>query len=90
MVQVVWTKRAISDLEGIRNYVAQDRPMAADRLADKLFRAGNALDEKPDRGRRISGNRRELTHIRPFLIRYRVKAGAVEILAVQHQARKPD
>ncbi|MFY7851317.1 MAG: type II toxin-antitoxin system RelE/ParE family toxin, partial [Brevundimonas sp.] len=42
MVQVVWTKRAISDLESIRTYVAQDRPMAADRLADKLFRAGNA------------------------------------------------
>ncbi len=89
MVQVVWTKRAISDLESIRTYVAQDRPMAADRLADKLFRAGNALDQKSDRGRRISGNRRELTHVRPYLIRYRVKAEAVEILALRHQARKP-
>lgn len=64
--------------------------MAADRLADKLFRAGNALDQKPDRGRPIAGDRRELTHVRPYLIRYRVRAGTVEILAVRHQARKPE
>lgn len=90
MVQVVWTEVAVGDLEAIRNYVAQDRPKAADTLAEKLFRAGNALDLNPDRGRPIPGGRRELTHVNPYLIRYRVRGDLVEILEVRHGARKPD
>jgi plasmid stabilization system protein ParE len=89
VVLVVWTERAIGDLEDIRTYVAQDRPMAAERLAGRLFRAGNALDQKPDRGRPIGANRRELAHVRPYLIRYRVRRDLVEVLAVRHAARKP-
>lgn len=90
VVQVVWTRRAIDNLEDIRNYIAKDRPIAADKLAEKLFHAGNALDQKPDRGRRIPGGRRELVHVRPYLIRYRVRGLLVEILEVRHAARKPD
>ena len=90
MVRVVWTEGAIGNLEDIRNYVGQDRPMAADRLAERLARAGNALDQKPDRGRPIAGRRRELAHIKPYLIRYRVKGNMVEILEVRHSARAPE
>jgi toxin ParE1/3/4 len=51
--------------------------------------AGQALDVQPLRGRPISGGRRELTTVYPYLIRYRVKATGVEILEVRHGARAP-
>lgn len=89
VVQVVWTQRAVADLQAIRAYIEQFSPLAAQRIALRLLNAGNALDEQPSRGRPVSAGRRELATIAPYLIRYRVKGETVEILAIRHGARKP-
>jgi plasmid stabilization system protein ParE len=88
MVRVVWTRRAARDVRTIRAYVRQFAPIAADRLAERLFAAGNSLAEHPDRGRPLGKTRRELTIVWPYLLQYRLKAGAIEILSVRHGARK--
>lgn len=90
MVQVVWTRRALADLEAIRIYVGEFSPLASQRFARRLVEAGEALRAQPERGRAIAGGRRELTIIAPYLIRYRVRADAIEILTVRHGARAPD
>lgn len=90
MAQVIWTFQALLDLEDIRTFVARDRPLAAERLANRLRTAAAALDRFPARGRPISQGRRELTHVPPYLIRYRVTANGVRILEVRHGAREPD
>ncbi|MDO8297085.1 MAG: type II toxin-antitoxin system RelE/ParE family toxin [Caulobacter sp.] len=74
----------------MRAYVAHDRPVAAERLAERLRAAAAALDTYPARGRSISEGRRELTHVWPYLIRYRVMADSVRILEVRHGARGPE
>ena len=90
MAQVVWTRRALADLEAIRAYIGEFSPMASKRFSLRLVDAGAALSIQPDRGRPISGGRRELTIIPPYLIRYRVRGEVVEILTVRHGARAPD
>ncbi len=90
MVQVVWTRGAASDLRAIRAYVAQFSPLAAQRLASRLVSAARGLEMHQDRGRPISGGRRELTVIPPYLIRYMPAEDRVVILEIRHGAREPD
>jgi toxin ParE1/3/4 len=89
MAQIIWTRRALRNLEVIRAYISQFSPLAAQRMALRLISAAQALDEQPERGRPLSGGRRELTTIPPYLIRYRLDGKVVTILDVRHGARKP-
>jgi plasmid stabilization system protein ParE len=90
VAEVIWSRKALQQLQAIRAYIATDNPHAARRVFLKLIAASDALVLLPDRGRPIGSGRRELTHVRPYLIRYRVRANAVKILEVQHRARQPE
>jgi addiction module RelE/StbE family toxin len=89
VADVVWSRRAIADLETIREYISQFNPLAAQRVAQRLYAAGKSLSDFPERGRPI-GKRRELVIVRPYIIRYRVFQSRVEILAIRHGAQEPD
>jgi plasmid stabilization system protein ParE len=90
LVQVIWTRGAATELRAIRAYVAEFNPLAAQRLATRLVAMARSLESEPDRGRPISRGRREITVIRPYLLRYRREAGRVIILEIRHGAREPD
>jgi toxin ParE1/3/4 len=87
--RVVWTEAARRDIERIRRYVAEHRPLAAIRLAQRLFESGDNLANDSERGRAIVRGRRELTVVHPYLIQHRVKGDTVVILEVRHGARRP-
>ena len=84
-----FTQQALRDLIAIRNYIAEDKPIAAARLAARLIAACDGLDNFPLRGRPgMRSGTRELTTVHPYLITYRVLAGGiVEIVAIWHGAR---
>jgi len=86
--RVVWSQNAQSDLLGIRAYVDQFAPLAAQRLAMRLIAAAESLSEYPFRGRSIGLGRRALMTLPPYQIRYRVTSDSVEIIAIRHGARK--
>lgn len=90
MVQVDWTRGAVIELHAIRAYITQFSPLAAQRLAARLYRAAMSLESAPDRGRPISRGRRELAVIDPYLIRYIRYGERVLILEIRHGAREPD
>jgi len=90
VAEVVWTDTAISDLDDIAAYIAQDSPKAAERMAEKIVMAALRLETAPERGRSISNGRRELTTIPPYLIRYRLTGDIMRILEIRHGARRPD
>ena len=90
MAEVVWTRRALRELRAVEIYIAQFSPNAAHHFAVRLYQAGVSLRDYPERGRRISGGRRELTVIPPYLIRYRLKDGVTQILTIRHGARSVD
>jgi toxin ParE1/3/4 len=77
-------------LRAVEAYIRQFSPLASRRFALRLFNTGMALADQAECGRPISRGRRELTIIAPYLIRYRVREGRVEILSIRHGARDQD
>ncbi len=65
-------------------------PDSADRLATRLYEAGDSLEYFPRRGRPTSDGVRQLPSIRPYILEYRVsQEGEVIILRVRHGRQRP-
>ena len=90
LAKVEWSDDAARSVEEIHDYIALDRPIAARTFVTALMRLGDSLESFPDRGRSIRGEMRELTRIRPYIIRYRHDrdASLVEIVSIWHGARQ--
>ena len=84
----MWSQRAQADLAGIRDYIGQFAPLAAQRFAARLIMAADSLADHPLRGRTLGNRRRELVAIPPYLIRYRVTDSTIEILTIRHGAQR--
>jgi addiction module RelE/StbE family toxin len=87
--RIIWSPRAAGDLRGIRDYIGQFNPSAAARFAALLVSKAESLADFQARGRAVSGKRRELVVVRPYVIRYRIEADRVVILRIRHGARRP-
>jgi toxin ParE1/3/4 len=92
-VNVRWTHRALADLDRAYEYVAWENPEAADQLLDRIQKAAQILVRHPAVGRsgRIEGTSELVIAVTPFVVPYRIRRGAVELLAVIHGSHKlPD
>ena len=93
MRRPVWSRKALDDLEELRDRIAVDRPRAALSVFVRIVEHVDLLGNQPFLGRpgRI-GNTRELVVPRtPYIVAYSVVEGTVRILAVRHTSRKwPD
>jgi len=87
---VVWSARSKRDLEGIRAYIGQVAPLAAQRFTLRLVTAVESLTQQAHRGRPVRGEVRELVAIPPYIVRYRITADTVQIVRIKHGAQKPD
>ena len=82
--------QAVTDVEEIWDYIAQDNLAAADRLVDEIFAAFAGLAAMPEKGY----IRKDLTNkpvrfwlVRHYLIVYQPRSTPLRILAVIHGAR---
>jgi len=86
--QVVWTKSAVSDFEGIVEYIVESSPLTAKTIFAKLKKQVETLSYSPQRGRHIPELQeqgillyRELV-IFPWRVMYRIHKKTVYILAI--------
>ena len=89
--KILWTGPALDDLRGIRDYVSQDDPAAAKRLAEKIRNGVLRLADHPLSGRvvpELSGLDYREVIIAPYRIVYAVKKDKVIILRVWHGRRE--
>jgi addiction module RelE/StbE family toxin len=89
-MRVVWTDRAKARLRQIRAYVAQDQPLNADRLIDRLTRRVAQLADQPRSGRRVEKYQREdLRELieSPYRIVYLVLIDRIDIVTVRDTRR---
>ncbi len=80
-------------LEHISDTIAEDNPLAADRVLERIVSAAETLMVHPAIGRpgRIVGARELVLADTPYIIAYRVSAGEIIILTVIHAAQRwPD
>ena len=87
-LQTHWSRRALSDLSDIIDFISIDKPQAARKLAQAIRAKTEALGTNPKLGRETTPGVRELIVHRHYLITYRIKAGRIEILQIWHTARK--
>lgn len=91
---IVWAPEAIDDLAALRAYISRDNPAAARRLALHIVdMVETILAENPHIGRpgRVPGTREFLIDKSPYIVPYRVKDNALQMLRVYHGARRwPD
>lgn len=94
MMQVVWTRRYLRELEAIGNYIAERNPGAAVQVMTNIHaRTKRLLADNPFIGRigEIEGTRELVVAGTPYVVAYRVSDTRVEVLFVQHGAREwPD
>jgi len=86
-----WTPTALRDLMALHAYISRDNPTAADAEVQRILAGIAALSQYPEMGRggRVPGTRELVAP--PFVIAYRARSAAVEILAIIHGARRwPD
>jgi toxin ParE1/3/4 len=88
--EIRWLQRALANLDAEAAFIARDQPAAAARVVDAIVRAVELLAQHPALGRpgRVEGTRELVVHDTPYLVPYRVRGHAVEILRVFPGARK--
>jgi plasmid stabilization system protein ParE len=88
-----WTRQAIGDVDNIHDFIAASNPRAARSIIDRIDRAITSLTVHPRMGRlgRLSGSKELVVAGTPFIVAYRLRGRAVEVLGVIHAARRwPD
>jgi toxin ParE1/3/4 len=88
-MRIRWTPSAADDLERIYNYLAKHEPQWASSTVIAIRDALRTLKQFPNQGRKgREHGTRELLHSRlPFLIVYRVKEDAIEVLHIWHTSQ---
>ncbi len=89
-MRVRWLRKALANLNAEAEYIARDNPDAAVRVVGAITAAVDHLAKHPAMGRagRVPGTRELVVPNLPYIIPYRVRGEAVEILRVFHAARR--
>ncbi len=88
-MEIRWTPEATSNLEHISLHIAEDNPEAALKTARSIFERIEQLVAFPRRGRvgREDDTRELVLSPLPYIVVYRVKETAIEILQIWHGAQ---
>ena len=89
-MRVRWLRTALANLDAEAEYIARDNPAAAARVVTTINHAVQKLRRFPAMGRpgRVIGTRELVVPGTPYVVPYRVRNDAVEVLRVFHAARR--
>jgi toxin ParE1/3/4 len=93
-VRVRWSAESLDDLAALRAFIASESPAGAVRIARRISEiVATTLSDNPEIGRqgRVPGTRELVVARTPFLVAYRVRADAIEVVRILHGAQRwPD
>ena len=89
MIRIRWTRGDAEDLEHIKDYLTEHHPQFAQSTVFELYETIRSLKTSPRRGRlgREEGTRELVLSRLPYIVAYRIKEQAIEILHIFHGAR---
>jgi plasmid stabilization system protein ParE len=88
-VRVQWLRTALRNLDEEASCIAADDPAAARLVVARVLEAAAQLADQPALGRpgRVPSTREQVVARTRYIVPYRVKRDAVEILRVFHTSR---
>ena len=89
-IPVRYAAEAISDIDGIFNYIARDNPLAAEAVLAAIEDAVDLLCYFPRKGRKTRERGVKALPLSrfPYIVFYRVIEGELVVLHVYHGARR--
>lgn len=89
-MRVRWLRKALRNLDEEAAYIANDDSAAARIVVERVLNAVALLAQQPDMGRpgRVPGTRELVVPRTRYIVPYRVRGDAVEILRVFHTSRR--
>lgn len=90
MRRLIWSAKARRDFDEAVRYVAADRPIAAQKVGQRILAAAASLAEMPTGRRgRVAGSYEKVVTGPPYILAYSLdgESGAVRILHLIHSAR---
>ena len=89
-MRIRWLPTPLANLNAEAEYIACDNPAAPARMVATIASGVEHLVEHPAMGHpsRVSGTRELVAPYTPYIVPYRVRCNAVEVLRVFHAARK--
>lgn len=89
-MRIVRTRRYLSELVAIGDYIAERNPQAAHEVVNRIDGSAALLAQNPFIGRvgDIAGTRELVVTSTPYIVAYRVADDRIELLFVQHGARE--
>lgn len=87
---VRWTNHALPQLRHIHEYIAQDSPFYAKRVAEELVQKTVGLDELPRTGRivpELNDDTVREVGLYSYRILYQITSAQIDVLAVIHKRR---
>ncbi len=93
--EIVWSDRAIADLQEIADHIAQNSPSAAEHLVDQMDETVDRLRLFPSSGRIVPELRRQRNPPRELIVAnyrvvYYVREDTISIVTVFHGRRKAE
>ena len=89
-LSIRWLRTVLRDLEARAAFIAADNPRAAREMVGRVHAAVEHLRDHPELGRvgRVPGTRELIVAGTPYIVPYRVRGGAVEVLRLFHGAQR--
>lgn len=89
-MRVKWTITALLNLDNAIEYIADNRPMAAKEVGQKIWDSAKMLADHPGMGRpgRVPETRELVISGLPFILPYIEIEGSIYILRVMHTSMK--
>jgi plasmid stabilization system protein ParE len=89
-MRIRWLRKALRNLDEEVTYIAAEDVAAARLVARRIFEAVERLVDRPSAGRpgRVPGTRELVVRNTRYIVPYRVRGDAVEILRVFHTSRR--
>jgi addiction module RelE/StbE family toxin len=84
-MKLIWSERALSELERIGDYIGEDNPKAANRFVSRLWKRTAALKKHPRLGRIVpDANDESLREVIEgnYRIVYRLEKGSITVVTV--------
>lgn len=85
-----WSPEAADDFERIINYIREQNPSAAARIARSVYERISSLESFPNSGRigRVEETRELVLAPLPFVAVYRLRDNIVEVARILHGAQR--